>query len=85
MSKKNTMFDNLLQDLERTRRRQKICKKNLNENINQVIGALQSGVANIQNNNVMEEVNLEFDLSHFQRKTQNRFRKTLASFPTPFW
>mgnify|MGYP006976761629 CR=1 FL=1 len=62
MSKKNTMLDSLFQDLDRTRRRQKIAKKNLHENINNVISALQSSVANIQNNNAMDEVHLEFHL-----------------------
>jgi len=56
------MLDSLFQDLDRTRRRQKIAKKNLHENINNVISALQSSVANIQNNNAMDEVHLEFHL-----------------------
>jgi len=55
MSKNGDQFETLLQDLERVKRRQKICKKSINENINNVINALQSSLNQI-NDSSMEEV-----------------------------
>ena len=56
MSKKNAVLENLLQDLERTRRKQKICKKTINDSMNSVIEVLKITVANINNSPSIEEV-----------------------------
>ncbi len=55
MSKNTGQFDTLLQDLDRVKRRQKICKKAINENINNIVNVLQNSLTDI-NNTAMEEV-----------------------------
>lgn len=60
MSKNGSQFETLLQDLDRVKRRQKVCKKALNENITNVINLLQTNIDEINNNNnAMEEVKSE--------------------------
>lgn len=56
MSKNGSQFDTLLQDLDRVKRRQKICKKSINENINNIINILQNGINEINNDTSMDEV-----------------------------
>lgn len=56
MSKNGSQFETLLQDLDRVKRRQKVCKKALNENINNVINLLQTNIDEINNDTAMEEV-----------------------------
>jgi hypothetical protein len=58
MSKNGSQFETLLQDLDRVKRRQKVCKKALNENITNVINLLQTNIDEINNNNAMEEVKI---------------------------
>jgi len=55
MNKNGNQFETLLHDLDRVKRRQKICKKSINENINNVINVLQNSLNQI-NNTYMEEV-----------------------------
>ena len=56
MSKNTGQFETLLQDLDRVKRRQKVCKKAINENINNIVNVLQNSLADINNDTAMEEV-----------------------------
>ena len=56
MSKNTGQFETLLQDLDRVKRRQKICKKAINENINNIVNVLQNSLTEINNDTAMEEV-----------------------------
>jgi len=55
MSKNTGQFETLLQDLDRVKRRQKVCKKAINENINNIVNVLQNSLADINNDTAMEE------------------------------
>ena len=50
----NTGIDNLLTDLDRTLRRQKICKKLINQNINNVTELLQNSLNDLSSNKIEE-------------------------------
>ena len=57
---KNNLFDGLIQDLDRTRKRQKVCKKVIHESINQVTQALQNTLNTLKTDNNLDEVELPF-------------------------
>jgi len=57
MNKNGNQFETLLHDLDRVKRRQKICKKSINENINNVINVLQNSLNQINNTYMEEEDN----------------------------
>jgi len=74
MSKNTGQFETLLQDLDRVKRRQKICKKTINENINNIVNALQNSLTDINNDTAMEEVFTQICLKATQmnrKTTQN--------------
>ena len=56
MSKNSSQFETLLQDLDRVKRRQKICKKAVQEDISSIINVLQHSVNEINNDIAMDEV-----------------------------
>ncbi len=68
----NNLFDGLIQDLDRTRKRQKVCKKNINENINNVTQALQNTLNAIKTDNKIDEVELFIQnfLSSIERRRE---------------
>ncbi len=57
MSKNGSQFENLLLDLDRVKRRQKVCKKSINESINCIVNTLEKSLTHI-NESQMEEVEI---------------------------
>lgn len=51
------MFDGIIQDFDRIKKRQKICKKNINESINGVINCLQESITKIKDSGAIDDVN----------------------------
>jgi hypothetical protein len=50
------MFDGIIQDFDRIKKRQKLCKKNINESINGVINCLQESIAKIKDPGAIDDV-----------------------------
>jgi hypothetical protein len=57
-------YDGLLKDLERIHRREKVCKKTINDNICHIINSLEQTLNVISNTNYSPQVAPQFPFDH---------------------